>query len=54
VNSALWAEQVIGAMTKRKKLDNEVGAFLKQYGRKKQAGHNSNDRQYDRKIENKI
>lgn len=42
-------------MSKRKqKLEVEAGKFLKQYARKRSAGSNPNDRQYDRKIEKKI
>jgi hypothetical protein len=39
-------------MSKRKKkLQAEIGVFLKQYARKAHAGHDPNDRQYDRHIE---
>ena len=39
-------------MSKRKKkLQAEIGAFLKQYARKAHAGHDPNDRPYDRRIE---
>lgn len=42
-------------MSKRgKKLERDVGAFMPQYGRKKRTGANSNDRQYDRRVEKKI
>lgn len=39
-------------MSKRKKkLQADIGAFLKQYARKAHAGHDPNDRHYDRRIE---
>jgi hypothetical protein len=39
-------------MSKRKKkLQAEIGTFLKQYGRKAHAGHDPNDRSYDRAVE---
>lgn len=42
-------------MSKRsKKLEGKVGAFLKQYQRKAHAGHDPNDRHYDRAIEEKL
>lgn len=39
---------------RRKKLEQEVGAFIPQYGRKKRTGANANDRSYDRHVEKKI
>ena len=39
-------------MSKRKKkLQDNIGVFLKQYARKAHAGHDPNDRKYDRRIE---
>lgn len=32
----------------------ELGPFLQQYGRKAHAGHDPNDRRYDRRIERAI
>lgn len=37
-----------------KRLQSEMGAFLKQYARKAQRGVEPNDRRYDRDMENKI
>ena len=42
-------------MSKRgKRLEGEVGVFVKQYGRKRPRGGEPNDRRYDRKVEQKI
>jgi hypothetical protein len=42
-------------MSKRKKhLQAEIGTFLKQYQRKAHAGHDPNDRGYDRDFEKKV
>jgi hypothetical protein len=42
-------------MSKRKKkLKADIGVFLQQYARKAHAGHDPNDRQYDRRIESMI
>ena len=42
-------------MSKRKqKLHADIRVFLKQYARKAHAGHDPNDRQYDRRIEGMI
>ena len=39
-------------MSQRKqRLEGEIGAFVRQFGRKKQGGGEPNDRRYDRKIE---
>ncbi|WP_250461286.1 hypothetical protein [Microbulbifer litoralis] len=41
--------------SKRKKnLEGEIGAFMKQYARKAYPGWDPNDRSYDRKLEEKI
>ncbi|WP_020407205.1 hypothetical protein [Hahella ganghwensis] len=37
-----------------KKLEGDIGAFIKQYRRKAQAGWDPNDRSYDRKLEERI
>jgi len=37
-----------------KKLEGEIGSFVKQYKRKAHAGYDPNDRRYDREIEEKI
>jgi len=37
-----------------KKLEGDIGAFMKQYQRKAHAGGDPNDRWYDRKLEEKI
>ncbi len=42
-------------MSKKKRaIENEIGDFLRKYGRKKYPGKDPNDRAYDRKLENKI
>lgn len=41
-------------MKKIKKLQRELGNFVQQYGRKKRPGWDPNDRNYDRKIEEKL
>jgi hypothetical protein len=39
-------------MSKRKdRLEREIGLFVRQYARKHYPGHDPNDRQYDREIE---
>jgi hypothetical protein len=39
-------------MSKRKEwLEREIGLFVRQYARKHYPGHDSNDRRYDREIE---
>lgn len=37
-----------------RKLEGDIGAFIKQYQRKAHAGMDPNDRGYDRKLEEKI
>ncbi len=37
---------------KRARLAGELGCFLQMYARKAHAGHNPNDRRYDKKVEN--
>ena len=39
---------------RRRKLEGNVGTFLKQYKRKAQSGVEPNDRHYDRRLEEKI
>ena len=39
---------------RKKKLEGEVGTFVKQYRRKAYPGHDPNDRRYDRSVEAKI
>jgi hypothetical protein len=39
---------------KRKKLQSEIGSFLRQYERKSYPNRDPNDRQYDRKVESQI
>lgn len=39
---------------RKKKLEGEIGAFMKQYKRKAHAGWDPNDRSYDRELEKKI
>jgi hypothetical protein len=36
---------------RRRRLQGELGTFMRQYGRKAQPGHDPNDRGYDREIE---
>jgi hypothetical protein len=36
------------------RLQAEVGTFVRQYARKRQKGHDPNDRQYDRKLEKNL
>ncbi len=44
-----------GMKSKRtRKLEGDIGAFLKQYKRKAHAGWDPNDRRYDRELEEKI
>jgi hypothetical protein len=38
----------------KKQLRDQLGLFIQQYGRKKNAGQDPNDRAYDRKLEKKI
>jgi len=38
----------------RKRIRRELGSFLDSYGRKAHAGHDPNDRGYDRKLEQRI
>ncbi|MGE0307495.1 MAG: hypothetical protein AB7N61_24950 [Acidimicrobiia bacterium] len=35
----------------RRKLQANLGTFIRQYGRRSHAGHDPNDRGYDRKVE---
>ncbi|MGD9795479.1 MAG: hypothetical protein AB7V43_18600 [Acidimicrobiia bacterium] len=35
----------------RRKLQANLGTFMRQYGRRAHAGHDPNDRGYDRKVE---
>ncbi|WP_111643418.1 hypothetical protein [Marinimicrobium alkaliphilum] len=37
-----------------KKLEGDIGAFIKQYQRKAHPGSDPNDRRYDRNIEEKV
>ena len=37
-----------------KRLEGAIGSFVQQYARKRHAGHDPNDRRYDRNIEKKI
>ena len=39
---------------RRLRLDGEIGAFVKQYARRKQKNMDPNDRGYDRELEQKI
>lgn len=39
---------------RKQKMAAEVGAFMRQYQRKAHAGHDPNDRSYDRKLEAKL
>lgn len=39
---------------RKRKLEADIGAFVKQYKRKTYPTHDPNDRRYDRKIEEKI
>jgi hypothetical protein len=42
-------------MSKRKqRLEGEIGAFIRQYARKRHPGMDPNDRRYDREIERMI
>lgn len=38
----------------RKQLEAEVGVFIQQYARRRHAGHDPNDRNYDRGIERRL
>jgi hypothetical protein len=38
----------------RDRLEGEIGAFVRQYARRKHAGHDPNDRRYDRELERTI
>jgi hypothetical protein len=39
---------------REKRLEAKLGVFLKQYQRKRHAGHDPNDRGYDRTFERKV
>jgi len=39
---------------RQKRLESEIGVFIKQYKRKSHAGYDPNDRSYDRKIEKEV
>jgi hypothetical protein len=39
---------------RRQRLQGELGAFMRQYGRRKHAGHDPNDRGYDRELEQQM
>lgn len=39
---------------RKKRLEGEIGAFIRQYARKRHPGMDPNDRRYDREIERKI
>lgn len=39
---------------RRQRLQGELGAFVRQYGRKKHPGHDPNDRGYDRQLEQQM
>jgi hypothetical protein len=39
---------------RKRKLAAKVGKFFQQYGRKRHAGHDPNDRSYDRSLERKL
>ena len=39
---------------RRQSLAGKIGAFIRQYARKKYAGHDPNDRRYDRKVEKTV
>src|SRR5262245_3322748 len=39
---------------RKQKIGQDVGSFLRQYGRRKHAGHDPNDRGYDRELEAKL
>ena len=52
---ALTLNVLVSMKSKRtKKLEGEIGTFIKQYQRKAQARWDPNDRRYDRKLEEKI
>jgi hypothetical protein len=36
------------------RLEKQLGAFLRQYRRRRHAGHDPNDRTYDREVEEKL
>ncbi|MGD9794747.1 MAG: hypothetical protein AB7V43_14835 [Acidimicrobiia bacterium] len=40
-----------GMAWNRRKLQANFGSFMRQYGRRAHAGHDPNDRGYDRKVE---
>ena len=42
---------MISMRKRRRRLVGELGTFIRQYGRKAQAGREPNDRRYDRGIE---
>jgi hypothetical protein len=39
---------------KKREIESDLAAFLRQYGRKRQKGREPNDRTYDRKLEAKV
>jgi len=39
---------------RERKLEGEVGAFVRQYARKRHPGNDPNDRRYDRELERKL
>ena len=39
---------------RKRKLETDIGIFVKQYKRKVRSGLDSNDRSYDRKLQQKI
>ena len=43
-----------GSMARKKNISNELGTFLRQYGRRAQKGREPNDRAYDRDIEKQL
>jgi hypothetical protein len=46
---------IIGTVSQRRqRLQGELGAFMRQYGRKKHPRHDPNDRGYDRGVERQI
>jgi hypothetical protein len=42
------------ASKREQRLEGEIGAFIRQYARKRYPGMDANDRRYDREIERKI
>jgi len=41
-------------MARRKNISNDLGKFLREYGRRAQKGQDPNDRIYDRDIEKQL